>query len=105
MATFLCTIEYGEKGHEILLEVWLTNDKPKGATGRDEVELALRDTAASGVPPEGWEVAVINWSHPRSNKEGGGAADLQQFDSLIRSGEVKIKMDAKPPRRESEEEE
>ena len=36
MARFLCTVKYEEKGHEVLIEVWLENAKPEGATSREE---------------------------------------------------------------------
>ena len=105
MASFLCTVQYGEKGHEILLEVWLVNTKPRGQTSREEVEQALRDTAASGVPPEGWLVSVMNWSHPHSAKESGSLEDLQRFDTLIRSADIEIVERERPPRRQTGEEE
>lgn len=107
MAAFLCTIEYGDKGHELLLEVWLENKKPAGVTTRDEVETALRESAASGVAPEGWTVSVINWSHPRSEHSASGADQLSRFDSLIRNVEVGIEErpegPPRPPKGEVEE--
>jgi len=104
VATFLCTIQYGDKGHEVLLEVWLENKKAPGTTGRDEVETALREAAASGVAPEGWTVSVINWSHPRSEHSASGAVQLSQFDSLIRSVDPAIEERPKGPRKPGEEE-
>ncbi len=104
MATFLATIDYESRGHQVLLEVYLTNDKPEGATTREQVEDALRQAATTGVAPEGWTIGVLNWSHPKGEKEGAGAAELSKFDGLIRSAEVTIET-AEPPEEGEEGEE
>lgn len=109
MARFLCTIEYGQPGHEVLVEVWLQNNAPPGATDRAEVEEVLRQVA-HGTTPEGWTVSAMAWQHPRS---GGGvsgmdSARMEAFSGLINSAEVTVEDDdgrRKPgrPRREAEE--
>lgn len=105
MARFLCTVSYSEKGHEVLIEVWLENDRPEGATDRLEVEEALRQIAASGVAPEGWTVTALNWSHPRSGKSGMDSAKLEAFDGIIRSTpDITIEDNPRKPPRKPEEE-
>lgn len=101
MATFLATIRYETKGHETVLEVWVSNDRAPGVTTREEVEDALRQTAASGVAPEGWTVDVFNWSHLRSS--GSDVTELQEFDSLIRAAEINVNDNPPPPPRPEEE--
>lgn len=105
MARFLCTVSYEEKGHEVLVEVWLENGKPDGQTEREEVENALRQIAASGVAPEGWTVSAVNWSHPRSGKSGMDSAKLEAFDAIVRSSsEIGVEENPKRPPQEKDEE-
>ena|SRR2546430_14404259 len=89
MASFLCTVDYDAGGdHAVLLEVWLQNDAPPGETTREEVEMALREAATTGKAPEGWTVAVVQWT--RRGTRHGGAGDLATFDTLIRSTEIDV---------------
>lgn len=103
MARFLCTVSYTSKGHEVLVEVWLENDRPEGATEREEVEETLRTIATTGVVPEGWTVEEINWSHPRSGKSGMDSAKLEAFDAMFRSSDITVDENPRrPPSREEE---
>lgn len=112
MARFLCTVEYGQPGHEVLVEVWLQNDAPPGATDRSEVEEVLR-MVAHGTVPEGWTVSAMTWQHPRGGGKGLSGMDsarLEAFSSLINSSEVHVEDDdgrRKPgtPRRQTDEDE
>lgn len=106
MARFLCTVSYEEKGHEVLVEVWLENDRPEGQTEREEVEEVLRNVATTGVVPEGWTVTALNWSHPRSGKSGMDSAKLDAFDAIFRSSTITVDDNPRrPPREHGEEEE
>lgn len=105
MARFLCTVSYEEKGHEVLVEVWLENEAPEGETSREEVEAVLLDLATTGATPEGWTVELVNWSHPRSEKSTLDSAKLEAFSGMIRQSEIKIDDNPPPVPRDDEEEE
>lgn len=92
MARFLCTIEYGAPGHQVLVEVWLENDRKPGETTREEVEDALR-MVAHGTVPEGWRVSAMTWQHPRGGASSLDSARLEAFAALINSSEVTVNDD------------
>lgn len=104
MARFLCSVDYGDAGHEVLVEVWLENDEAPGDTDRDEVEEALRQIAASGEAP-GWRVSAVRWHHPKGGGTGGGAAKLGEFDAVIRSSQVNVGPAKRRPRKKKGDEE